>query len=61
MWGNLTDRSDRTRINIITEPHELYRFLATPCVEVTNLAFAIDDVAWLSWKVTAEENVPTEV
>jgi hypothetical protein len=36
----------------------LYRFLTTPGEEVTNLAFACDDVACLSWKVTAEENVP---
>jgi hypothetical protein len=55
MWDKLTDRNDRRRTNIITEPHELYRFLAKPGVELTNLAFAIDDVAWFSWKVTAEE------
>ena len=35
-----------------------YRFLATPGVEVTNLALARDDVAWLSWKISAEERVP---
>jgi len=58
MWGKLTERNDRTRTKIIKEPHELYRFLATPGVEVTNLAFASDDVVWLSWKVCAEENVP---
>ena len=58
MWGKLTERIDRTRTKIITEPHELYRFLATPGVEVTNLAFASDDVVWLSWKLSAEENVP---
>ena len=58
MWGKLTERNDRTRTKIITEPHEPYRFLATPGAEVTNLAFASDDVAWLSWKVNAEENVP---
>ena len=51
MWGKLTERNDRTRTKIITEPHELYRFLDTPGVEVTNLAFASDDVVWLSWKV----------
>ena len=56
--GNLTDRKDRTRTKIITEPHVLFRFLATPGVEVTNLAFASDDEVWLSCKVTAEENVP---
>jgi len=58
MWGKLTERNDTTRNKIITEPHELHRLLATPGVEVTNLAFASDDVVWLSWKVTAEENVP---
>ena len=38
-------------------PHELYRFLDTPGVDVTNLAFSSDDVVWLSWKVSAEEDV----
>jgi len=41
-----------------TEPHEMYRFLATPAVEVTNLAFARDDIVWISCKVTAEEYLP---
>ena len=58
MWGKLTKRNDRTRTNIITEPHELYRFLATLGVEVTNLEFASDDVVWRSWKLSAEEYVP---
>ena len=44
------------RTKIITEPLELYRFLATPGVEVKNLAFASEEVVWLSWKVSAEEN-----
>ena len=35
-----------------------YRFLATPGVEVTNLAFAKVDVVWLPWKLSAEECVP---
>jgi len=35
----------------------MYRFLATPGVEVTNLAFSSDDVVWLSWKLSGEENV----
>ena len=58
MWGKLTERNDRTRTKIITEPHEQYRFLATPGVEVTNVAFASDGVVWLSWKLSAEERVP---
>jgi len=49
MWVKLTERNDRTRTKIITDPHEQYRFVATPGVEVTNLAFASDDVVWLLW------------
>jgi len=58
MCGKLTERYDRTRTKIITELHELYRFLAIPGVEITNLAFASDDVVWLSWKLSADEYVP---
>ena len=36
----------------------MYRFIATPGVELTNLTFTSDDVFWLSWNVTAEQNVP---
>jgi hypothetical protein len=34
---------------MITDPQEMYRFLATPGVEVTNLLFASDDVVWVAW------------
>jgi len=58
MWGKLTERSDRTQTRVITEPKDLYSFLATPGIEVTNLAFASDDVVWISWNHSAEERVP---
>jgi len=58
MWGKLTEWSDRTLTKIITVPHNQSRFLANPGVEVTNLAFASDDVVWLSLKLSKEENVP---
>jgi len=58
MWGKLTERNDRTQNRVITEPKELYKFLATPGFEVTNLAFASDDVVYISWKHSAEEQVP---
>ena len=56
----LTKRNDRTRKKIFTKPHELYRFLSTRGVEVTNMAFASDDVVWLSWKPSAKERVPNQ-
>jgi len=59
MWGNLTERNFRTINKIITEPKELYGFLATPGIEVANLVFYSDDVVWLSWKRGAEEDVPS--
>jgi len=31
---------------------------ATPGVEVKNLAFASDEVVWISWKYGAVEDVP---
>jgi len=57
MWDKLTDRNDRTMTKIISEPKDLYEFLATPGVGVTNLAFASDDVVYISWKRGAEEDV----
>jgi len=47
-WGKLTERNDRTKTILITEPRELFSFLATPDIEVTNLMFASDDVVWFS-------------
>jgi len=58
MWGKLTERNDTTQSKVILDPKDLYSFLATPGIEVTNLAFASDDVVWISWKHAAEEHVP---
>ena len=43
---------------MISDPQELYRFLATPGIEVANLMFASDEVVWASWRYIAEEKVP---
>ena len=58
MWGKLTERNDRTRTKIISDPQELYRFLSTHGIQVANLMFASDDVVCSSWRYIAEENVP---
>jgi hypothetical protein len=58
MWGKLTERNNRTRIKMITDPQELYRFLATSGIEVAALVFASDDVFCASWRYIAEEKVP---
>jgi len=45
--------------NVNSESKELCRFLATPGIEVANLMFAGDDVVWISWKLSAEEQMPS--
>jgi hypothetical protein len=44
MWRNLRERNNRTRTKMITDPQELYRFLAKPGFEVAALVFASDEV-----------------
>jgi len=39
---------------IITEPRDLYVFLATPGVGLMNLAFASNDVVYITWNYDAE-------
>ena len=58
MWGKLTERNDRTRTKMFSDLQGLYRFLATPGIEVAALMFASDDVVWESWRYIAEEKVP---
>jgi hypothetical protein len=44
---------------MIASPNELYRFLATPVIEITSLLFAGDEVVWATWRyVEQEENLP---
>ena len=59
LWGKLAERQNRNQTKLISDPHELYRFLATPKVEFVNLLFPSDSVVWASWRYTAEEQVPS--
>ena len=43
---------------MMSDPQELYRFLATPGIEVRTLAFTSYDVVWASWWYIDEEKVP---
>jgi hypothetical protein len=57
MWGKLTEGNNRTKSKMISDPHELYRFLATSGIEVLNLVFASSKVVWLSWRFAQYEQV----
>jgi hypothetical protein len=56
-WGKLTERNNRNRTKMITDQQELYRFHATPGVEVAALVFASDIVVCALWRHTADEKV----
>ena len=58
MWGKLTDINNRTKWNIISNPHQIYRFLAMPDFEIANVMSAIDDEFWASCRFIAEEESP---
>jgi len=58
MWGKLTERNNRTKSKMISDPQKLYTFLATPGIDVANLVFASKDVVWASWSFVAEEEIP---
>ena len=59
LWEKLAKSHNRTKTNLISDPRDLYRFLATPGVENLNLLFASDSVVLASWRYTAEEQVPS--
>jgi hypothetical protein len=59
MWGKLTERNNRTRTKMITDPQELYRFLATPGIEEAALMFASDEVVCASCRYIADEKLPS--
>jgi len=44
MWGKFGENPRKTRTLLISEPRELYRFLATPGIEVATLLFAGDSL-----------------
>ena len=48
----------KTMNSLISEPHEMYRFLATPRVEIVNFS-ASDSVVCAKWRYITEEQVPS--
>jgi hypothetical protein len=59
MWGKFRERAQRPKTKLISEPKELYSFLATPDVQVSNMMFSNDEVVWMSWQHSDEARVPT--
>jgi hypothetical protein len=43
---------------MISDPHEQYRFLVTPGIDVTSSLFASDEAVWVSWRFSVEEKIP---
>jgi hypothetical protein len=45
LWSKITEPS-----KMFDDPQELFRFLATPCIDVTIFLSAADEVVWVTWK-----------
>ena len=48
----------RTQTQLISDPKDLYRFLATAGIEVASLLFAGATVCWISWRHANEAHAP---
>jgi len=59
MWGKVTERNNRMKSKIISDPQELYRFRASPGIEMASLVFGSDDLVLESWRFVAEEEIPS--
>jgi len=57
IWGKQTDSYNRTNSKMISDPVELYRFLAIPGIEFAKLTNASDDVDLASWRFMTEEKI----
>ena len=51
-------RAQRAQTKLISEPRELFSFIATP-VQLSNMMFANDEVVWISCHHSEESRVPT--
>ena len=49
-WAKPTEPNNSFKTRKIADPHDQFRFYATPDIEVTNLLFTGDDVIWVTWK-----------
>jgi len=58
MCRKLPEKNSRTQPKLISDRKELYRFLATPGIDVINLVFPNNEAVCVSWKFTAEARVP---
>ena len=56
--GKLMERNDTTRTKMMSDPQEMYRYLAMPGIEVAAFEFASDNVVWASWRYIVVEEVP---
>jgi len=48
----------RTQTQLISNPQDFYRFLATPSIEVATLLFAGDSMCCIAWRHSVESHAP---
>jgi len=59
MWGKLGENPFRTQTQFISDLQDLYRFPATPGIEVATLLFVGYSVFWILWRHAEGSHAPT--
>ena len=54
----MTEKNHRSKTELISDSQELYRFLATPGMDVVNLLYASHRVVLGAWNYADEERIP---
>jgi hypothetical protein len=52
--GLAADRPNRPQTKLISDPQELYRFLAAADIEVCSIHFASENIVWIAWRYADE-------
>ena len=59
LWGKLIESNNRAQSKVFADQQELFRFIATPGIEVTSLMLSGHEVVRTTWKyVEEEQNMP---
>jgi hypothetical protein len=58
MWGKMTKRPKGPQTKLISDPQELYRFIAAADIEVCSMLLTNDKVVWIEWRYAKADSVP---
>jgi hypothetical protein len=58
MWDKWAQNQNKTQPSLVTSAKQFYELITSPGIEFSNLIFPKEEVVWISWKYTEENNPP---